>query len=91
MRPRWRLSNRCWPIDTNQYLARQIETLGGRAMNLNFQTTNVLFGQRIELEGDDGQPGRSGLRRDGDARRPDGDRQPVLCRSGPGDSVDVHR
>jgi len=43
-------------IDTNQRIARQIEALGGRAMNLNFQTTNVLFGQRIDLEGDDGRP-----------------------------------
>ena len=25
-------------------------------MNLNFRTTNVLFGEKIELTGDDGQP-----------------------------------
>jgi acetylglutamate kinase len=43
-------------IETNQHLTRQIEALGGRAMNLNFQTTNVLFGERIQLDGDNGQP-----------------------------------
>jgi len=43
-------------VETNQELARQIESLGGRAMNLNFQTTNVLFGHRIQLDGADGQP-----------------------------------
>ncbi len=69
-------------IETNERMARRIEALGGRAMNLNFQTTNVLFGERIELAGDDGEAGRSGLRRDGHARRPDGDRQPVLRRPG---------
>lgn len=42
-------------VETNQELARQIESLGGRAMNLNFQTTNVLFGHRIQLDGADGQ------------------------------------
>jgi acetylglutamate kinase len=45
--------------ETNEGLARQFEELGGRAMNLNFRTTNVLFGERITLddEGDSkGQP-----------------------------------
>jgi acetylglutamate kinase len=40
----------------NEGIARQIEELGGRAMNLNFKTTNVLFGERITLTGDDGEP-----------------------------------
>ena len=35
---------------TNERLATEIETLGGRAMNLNFRTTNVLTGERIKLE-----------------------------------------
>jgi acetylglutamate kinase len=35
--------------ETNETLARQIEELGGRAMPLNFRTTNVLFGERISL------------------------------------------
>jgi acetylglutamate kinase len=41
--------------ETNERIARQIEELGGRAMNLNFQTTNVLFGQRITLPGENGE------------------------------------
>jgi acetylglutamate kinase len=40
--------------ETNERIARQIEELGGRAMNLNFRTTNVLFGERITLPDDDG-------------------------------------
>jgi acetylglutamate kinase len=40
--------------ETNEHVAGQIEELGGRAMNLNFKTTNVLFGERIQLDGDDG-------------------------------------
>ena len=41
--------------DTNEALARQIEELGGRAMPLNFRTTNVLFGERLKLAGDGGE------------------------------------
>jgi acetylglutamate kinase len=41
--------------DTNEALARQIEELGGRAMPLNFRTTNVLFGERLSLAGDGGE------------------------------------
>lgn len=40
--------------ETNEGLARQIEELGGRAMNLNFRSTNVLFGERISLPGANG-------------------------------------
>ena len=43
-------------VETNEHIARRIEELGGRAMNLNFRTTNVLFGEKIELTGDDGKP-----------------------------------
>ena len=42
--------------EINQRIARQIEELGGRAMDLSFSTTNVLFGERLQLPGDDGQP-----------------------------------
>lgn len=40
----------------NERLARQIEDLGGRAKPLNFRTSNVLFGERIQLHDDEGQP-----------------------------------
>jgi acetylglutamate kinase len=33
----------------NRHIAQRIEELGGRAMTLNFQSTNVLFGQRTQL------------------------------------------
>lgn len=42
--------------ETNEYLAERIEQFGGRAAPLNFRTTNVLFGERLTLEGDDGAP-----------------------------------
>jgi len=42
--------------ETNEMLARLIEENGGRAMNLNFQTTNVLFGERLQLLDEAGQP-----------------------------------
>lgn len=42
--------------ETNEGLARKIEELGGRAMNLNFRSTNVLFGERITLPGANGDP-----------------------------------
>ena len=37
--------------ELNVFLTEQIERLGGRAMNLSFQTTNVLFGQKLVAEG----------------------------------------
>ena len=42
--------------ETNDRLAALIEKLGGRAMNLNFRTTNVLYGERLLLENEQGQP-----------------------------------
>jgi acetylglutamate kinase len=42
--------------EVNERLARRIGELDGQAMALNFRTTNVLFGERLELTGDDGQP-----------------------------------
>lgn len=41
--------------ETNEYITGEVEKLGGRAMNLNFRTTNVLFGERISLK-EDGKP-----------------------------------
>jgi acetylglutamate kinase len=41
--------------ETNEHIFQRIEELGGRAAPLNFRTTNVLFGERIELPGDDGR------------------------------------
>lgn len=38
--------------ETNEYIADEIERLGGRAMNLNFRTTNVLFGEKLSLDDD---------------------------------------
>ncbi|MCS7305699.1 MAG: acetylglutamate kinase [Thermoguttaceae bacterium] len=46
---------------TNEQLAHRIEQLGGKAQALNFRTTNVLFGQRLQLAGEDGQPVDLGL------------------------------
>lgn len=40
--------------ETNEFLARRIEQLGGAAQHLNFETTNVLFGERLQLRGEDG-------------------------------------
>lgn len=36
--------------DINVYLTEQMERLGGRAMNLSFLTTNVLFGEKLISE-----------------------------------------
>ena len=41
--------------ETNTNLAAQIVELGGCATNLNHQTTNVLFGERIKLPAADGE------------------------------------
>jgi len=40
----------------NRRLAQQIGDLGGTAGPLSFETTNVLFGERIQLEQDGGPP-----------------------------------
>jgi acetylglutamate kinase len=42
--------------EVNRQLAHRINQLGGRAEPLSFHTTNVLFGKRIQLPGDDGRP-----------------------------------
>ncbi len=40
--------------EINEGIARRIEEAGGRAMNLNFRTTNILFGERVQFRGTDG-------------------------------------
>ena len=40
--------------ELNQDLAAKIEDFGGRAMSLNFQSTNVLFGEPLSLKSPDG-------------------------------------
>lgn len=40
--------------ETNNKMYERIEQLGGRAAPLNFKTTNVLFGQRLQLPAGDG-------------------------------------
>jgi acetylglutamate kinase len=41
--------------ETNEGIAARIEEFGGRAMPLNFRTTNVLFGEKLLLDGKDGE------------------------------------
>lgn len=42
--------------ETNHQLAKEFETIGGRAMTLNFESTPVLFGEKLELLDDEGAP-----------------------------------
>src|SRR5207253_811543 len=42
--------------ETNEMISHRIEEFGGRAMPLNFRTTNVLTGRRVQLPGENGQP-----------------------------------
>ncbi len=42
--------------ETNEHIAERIEEFGGRAAALNFRTTNVLWGERLSLEDEQGQP-----------------------------------
>jgi acetylglutamate kinase len=41
--------------ETNETIAARIEEFNGRAMPLNFRSTNVLFGERIQLEDPEGR------------------------------------
>jgi len=47
--------------EINEKLAKGIEDLGGRAQPLNFRTTNVLFGERLVLRDESGDPVDLGL------------------------------
>jgi len=42
--------------ETCEGIASQIQNLGGQAQALNFHSTNVLFGERLMLKGDNGEP-----------------------------------
>ena len=42
--------------ELNEQLTNEIERLGGRAMNLNFKTTNVLFGEKLLLDDQGSEP-----------------------------------
>jgi acetylglutamate kinase len=42
--------------ETNEAIADRIEQFGGRAAPLNFRTTNVLWGERLKLADDAGNP-----------------------------------
>jgi acetylglutamate kinase len=42
--------------ETNEHIAERIEAFGGRAAPLNFRTTNVLWGERLSLKDEAGQP-----------------------------------
>ena len=42
--------------ELNHDLVAKLEEYGGRAMSLNFLSTNVLFGERMTLAGTDGRP-----------------------------------
>ncbi len=39
--------------ELNRFITSELERLGGRAMNLSFETTNVLFGGKLATEGDE--------------------------------------
>lgn len=42
--------------ETNEALVSEIERIGGRAMSLNFRSTNVLFGEKLMLQDDQRNP-----------------------------------
>lgn len=42
--------------ETNEHIADRIEEFGGRAAALNFRTTNVLWGERLMLDDEQGKP-----------------------------------
>ena len=42
--------------ETNERIADEIERFGGRAAPLNFRTTNVLWGERLQLDAPGGEP-----------------------------------
>lgn len=42
--------------EVNEWIASEIERLGGRAMNLNFQSTPVLTGEKVTFQDERGEP-----------------------------------
>ncbi len=66
--------------EVNRRLTERINELGGAAESLNFETTNVLFGERIRLSGEDGNS--IDLGHVGRVTRVDRDTIESLCRKG---------
>jgi acetylglutamate kinase len=57
--PTLKIVERVLAGEINEAIAARIEELGGRAMPLNFvgaENNNVLFGERLALDGPDGKP-----------------------------------
>jgi acetylglutamate kinase len=54
--PTLEIVERTLAYETNEHIAERIEAFGGRAAPLNFRTTNVLSGDRLTLNDDNGQP-----------------------------------
>jgi acetylglutamate kinase len=54
--PTLKIVERVLAEETNQYIADTYEKIGGRAMTLNFQSTPVLFGKKLLLNDEQGQP-----------------------------------
>ncbi len=54
--PRCDIVERVLAYETNEHIAERIEDFGGRAAPLNFRTTNVLLGERLTLQDDQGKP-----------------------------------
>ncbi len=42
--------------ETTEHIVQQVEELGGRAMPLNFRSTPVLYGEKLQLTDSQGQP-----------------------------------
>jgi len=53
--PTLEIVERVLAYDTNEEIADRIEQYGGRSAPLNFRTTNVLWGERLKLNGDSGE------------------------------------
>jgi acetylglutamate kinase len=66
--------------EVNEDLVRRIEQLGGRAQSLNFRTKNVLFGEKIQLPDETGNPVDLGYV--GTVTRVDRETIEEVCRSG---------
>jgi acetylglutamate kinase len=64
----------------NRRLAQQIDELGGASQPLSFETSNVLFGERIQLEQNGGPP--IDLGHVGHVTRVDCEKIEQLCRDG---------
>jgi acetylglutamate kinase len=67
-------------LEINSDIVAQIRTLGGRAVGLHSHPLPVLFGQRMQLPGDEGEPIDLGLV--GSVRRVDGELIRTFCDAG---------